>query len=153
MTPPLLLRAQELGRQEQGLAVVATTRADGSVQASVVNAGVLPHPVTGEEVVGFVARGHARKLVHLRARPRATVIFRSGWDWVAVEGQVTIAGPDDAAEGLDGDGVALLRRQVYAAAVGGTADDWAELDEKMDAERHAAVLVRPERLSTNPEER
>ena len=44
------------------MVVVSTARPDGSVNTSVVNAGVLPHPVTGEEVVGFVARGDARKL-------------------------------------------------------------------------------------------
>lgn len=33
--------------RDHGLAMVATTREDGSVQASVVNAGVLAHPVTG----------------------------------------------------------------------------------------------------------
>jgi hypothetical protein len=34
------------------LAVVSTARRDGSVQASVVNAGVLDHPVRGDRVVG-----------------------------------------------------------------------------------------------------
>ena len=38
---------RRLGAADHGLAVIATTRADGSVQASVVNAGVLDHPVTG----------------------------------------------------------------------------------------------------------
>jgi len=44
----LLDRAKELGAPEDGLVVVATIRTDGSAQASVVNAGVLDHPVTGE---------------------------------------------------------------------------------------------------------
>jgi hypothetical protein len=56
---PGLDRAQELGAKEDGLAVVVTSRADGSPQVSVVNAGVLAHPVTGERIVGFVARGGA----------------------------------------------------------------------------------------------
>jgi len=97
----LLDRAKELGAPEDGLVVVATIRTDGSAQASVVNAGVLDHPVTGESVVGFVARGRVRKLAILRARPRATVVFRSGWEWVTVEGDVELAGPDDRLEGLD----------------------------------------------------
>ncbi|HUF84403.1 MAG TPA: pyridoxamine 5'-phosphate oxidase family protein, partial [Acidimicrobiia bacterium] len=80
---PLLDRARELGVREAGLGVVATTRADGSLPASVVNAGVLDHPVTREPVVGFVIRGGARKVTNLRARPRVTVVFRSGWEWVA----------------------------------------------------------------------
>ena len=40
--------AAALGARDSGLVVVATTRADGTVQASVVNAGVMAHPVTGE---------------------------------------------------------------------------------------------------------
>ncbi len=75
---PLLYRARDLGAQESGLAVVVTSRADGTAQASVVNAGVLDHPVTALRVVGFVARGGARKLAHMRARPRVTMVFRSG---------------------------------------------------------------------------
>lgn len=39
-------------RREHGLSVVATLRADGTIQSSVVNAGVLHHPVTGAPVVG-----------------------------------------------------------------------------------------------------
>jgi hypothetical protein len=118
----------------------------------VVNAGVLAHPVSGEQVVGFVARGHARKLAHLRMRPRLTVVFRSGWDWVAVEGEAELAGPDDLLDGLDADDVPRLLRTVYAAAVGGTADDWAKLDESMASERHTAVLVRSLRIYSNPDE-
>jgi PPOX class probable F420-dependent enzyme len=149
---PLLDRAWELGAQESGLAVVVTSRADGTAQASVVNAGVLDHPVTGLRVVGFVARGGARKLAHLRARPRVTVVFRSGWEWVAVEGDAELVGPDDDQQGVHSSEVARLRRSVYAAAVGGTAGEWAALDEVMDAERHTAVLIRPVRVYSNPPE-
>src|SRR5580704_12062531 len=76
------------------LAVVATTRADGTVQASVVNAGIIAHPVSQEPVVAFVTYGRT-KLSNLRARPRATVVFRTGWQWAAVEGPAQIIGPDD----------------------------------------------------------
>ena len=38
----------ELAAREQFLAVVATLRADLTIQSSLVNAGVLLHPVTGE---------------------------------------------------------------------------------------------------------
>ena len=37
-----------------GLAVVSVARPDGTVASSVVNAGVLSHPVTGAAVVGLV---------------------------------------------------------------------------------------------------
>jgi Pyridoxamine 5'-phosphate oxidase len=145
-----LERARRLGSQESGLAVVVTSRPDGSAQASVVNAGVLEHPVTCELIVGFIARGGARKLVNLRLRPRLTVVFRSGWEWVAVEGVAELAGPDDQCEGLDSKDLPRLLRTVYAAAVGGNQDDWAELDDVMAAEGHAAVLVRPLRIYSNP---
>lgn len=143
-------RARELGAREDGLAVVTTTRADGSAPGSVVNAGVLDHPVTGEPVVGFVIRGGAKKLANLRVRPRATVVFRSGWEWVAVEGDADLAGPDDPLEGVESGPVLPLLREIYAAAVGGIADDWAGMDAEMEAERHTAALVRPTRVYSNP---
>jgi hypothetical protein len=39
-----LHQAAALAAPDQGLAVVATRRADGTIQASLVNAGVLEHP-------------------------------------------------------------------------------------------------------------
>lgn len=132
---------------EQYLAVVATTRGDGSVQASVVNAGLLEHPRTGERVVGFVTYGQT-KLANLRARPVTAVTFRAGWSWATVEGPAEIVGPDDAAEGIDAEGLRLLRRAVFTAA-GGSHDDWDTYDRTMAQQRRAAVLVRPERMYGN----
>lgn len=40
-----------LARPEQFLMTVATLRADGTIQASLVNAGMVAHPITGEEAV------------------------------------------------------------------------------------------------------
>ena len=131
-------RVRELGERESGLAVVFTTRADGTAPGSVVNAGVLDHPVTGKPVVAFVARGAVRKLANLLARPRVSLVFRSGWEWVAVEGEAEVAGDR------------RLLRDVYAAAVGGTSEEWAELNDVMAAERHTAVLVHPARVYSNP---
>ncbi len=87
-------------------------------------------------------------MTDLRARPQATVVFRSGWEWVAVEGMAELAGPDDHLEGLVNDSVGRLLRTMYAATVGGSSspDDWAQLDESMTAERHTAVLVRVVRV-------
>jgi len=118
----------------------------------VVNAGVIDDPVTGDPVVGFVARGGTKKLAYLRARPRVTVVFRSGWEWVAAEGEARLAGPDDSLDGFETGDVSRLIRTVYAAAVGGTQEDWAELDAVIDAERHAAVLVHASRIYSNPGE-
>ena len=139
-------RARQLGAQESGLAVAITTRGDGLPRASVVNAGVLEDPMTRGQVVGFVSRGAALKLADLRARPRATVVFRSGWEWVAVEGDARVIGPDDPFEGFSQDAVMSLVRTVYSAALGGTPDEWSRLDETMATERHTVVLISPRRI-------
>jgi PPOX class probable F420-dependent enzyme len=142
-------RVRELAAREHGLAVVVTSRADGSAPASVVNAGVLDHPLTGDAVVGLVARGGTRKLANLRARPRATVVFRVGWEWVTIEGAAELMGPDDAVPGFDPGTLPQLLRDVFTAA-GGTHDDWDEYDRVMATERRTVVLVRPDRVYSNP---
>jgi len=128
--------------------VVSTARANGTIQSSVVNAGVLVHPVTTQPVVAFVAAGSARRLSNLRARPRATVVVRAGWQWAGVEGPAELAGPDDPLEGIDGEGLRLLLRAIFTAA-GGAHDNWDEYDRVMAAERRVAVLVEPERTYGN----
>jgi PPOX class probable F420-dependent enzyme len=128
---------------EQGLVVVATARADGSVQSTVVNAGVMDHPVTGAPAVAFVAVGGSLKLKNLRERPRATVTVRSGWRWGTVEGSAELAGPDDVLAGVDD--VPALLRDIFTAA-GGTHDDWDEYDATMARERRAGVFVTPGRV-------
>ena len=133
---------------DHGLAMIATTRADGSVQASVVNAGVLDDPVTNRPVVGLVAGGSAVKLRLLRRTGRATVVFRAGWEWVAVEGAVRLIGPDDLPDGFPAERVPQLLRDVFTAA-GGTHEDWDEYDRVMAAQRRTAVLVEPTRVTTN----
>ena len=134
---------------DHGLVAVSTVRADGSVQATVVNAGVLQHPVTGVEVVGLVARGNARKVHNLRADPRATVVARAGWQWAAVEGVADVIGPDDPHPDVAPDALRVLLQDVFRAA-GGTHDDWDTYDRVMADERRAAVLVTPRRTSGNP---
>lgn len=143
-----LALVEEIAAGDHHLAVVATTRVDGTIQSSVVNAGVLPHPVDGEPVVAFVTYGPA-KLANLRHRPRAAVTFRSGWQWVAVEGPCALAGPDDALAGMAPSAVPSLLRAVFRAA-GGEHDDWATYDRVMAEQRRVAVLVRPARITTNP---
>jgi PPOX class probable F420-dependent enzyme len=133
---------------DHGLCVVSTLRPDDTIQASVVNAGVLDHPLTGRPVVAFVAMGGSRKLANLRARPRATVVARVGWEWAAAEGPVELVGPDDPVAGIDAERLRLLLRDVFTAA-GGTHDDWDTYDDVMARERRTAVLVTPERLYSN----
>jgi PPOX class probable F420-dependent enzyme len=142
-----LAEFEKIGAQDSYLAVIATTRADGSSQASVVNAGVLEHPVTGEQVVGFVTFGRA-KLGNLRRRPWTTVVFRASWQWGAIEGPADIIGPDDPFEGFDQSQLPDLLRDVFRAA-GGTHDDWNEYDRVMAEQRRAAVLVHPRRIYSN----
>lgn len=128
---------------EHGLAVVATARADSGVQASVVNAGVLR--LDGRDLVAFVVRGDALKLRNLRRNPRVTAVFRSGWQWAAVEGTAEIVGPDDPSATVPADRLPVLLRDVFTSA-GGAHDDWEEYDRVMAAERRAAVLVTPTRI-------
>jgi hypothetical protein len=137
----------EFGRlidADHGLVVVSALRPDGTIQSSVVNAGVLPHPVTGAQVVGLVSRGDARRLGYLRARPRATVVVRGGWQWAFAEGPVELCGPDDPMPGVDAERLRLLLREIFTAA-GGTHDDWPTYDRVMAEERRTAVLLAPER--------
>jgi PPOX class probable F420-dependent enzyme len=137
----------EIGRADQFLAVVSTLRTDDSIQASVVNAGVLAHPVSGIGVVGFVTYGKT-KLANLRARPQISITFRSGWQWVTVEGRAELIGPDDGLGEIDDEAYRLLLRAVFTAA-GGVHDDWAAYDRTMIEQRRTAVLVSPKRLYGN----
>ncbi len=133
---------------DHGLVVVSTARADGSIQSSVVNAGVVDHPVTREPVVAFVARGSAQRLANLRARDQTTVVIRAGWRWAGVEGHAQLVGPDDPLDGIDDERRRVLLRDIFTAA-GGTHDDWDEYDRAMTAERRVAVLVAPTRTYGN----
>ncbi|GLW07045.1 PPOX class F420-dependent enzyme [Microtetraspora sp. NBRC 13810] len=133
-----------LAATERGLVVVSTLRADGTIQASLVNAGLLAHPLTGVPVVGFVTYGRV-KLANLRARPQVTVTVRSGWAWATVEGTAGLIGPDDPASGVDGERLRLLLREVFTAA-GGSHDDWDEYDRVMAEQRRTVVLLAPARI-------
>jgi len=134
---------------DHGLVVVSTLRDDGTINSSVVNAGVLPHPVTGQAVVGMVLRGGTRKLDHLRKRPYANVVVRAGWQWAAAEGRAELAGPDDPMPGIDAERLRLLLREIFTAA-GGTHEDFGTYDRVMREERRAALFVHPERVYSNP---
>lgn len=140
--------AVALAATESGLAVISTVRADGSVQASLVNVGLLPHPAGGQPSLGFTTYGKV-KLANLRARPQLAVTFRKGWQWATVEGRAELAGPDDTAPWLaDADQLRLLLREVFTAA-GGTHDNWPEYDRVMAEERRAVVLIEPTRVYSN----
>jgi len=134
---------REISAANGGLAVVSATRADGSIHSSLVNAGVADHPAGGL-ALATVVRSSARKLALWRARPHATAAFSHRWQWVSVEGTVTIYGPDDLAHpDLPG-----LLRAVFTAA-GGSHDNWDEYDRVMAEERRAVVAISPTRTLTN----
>src|ERR1700689_4412206 len=107
---------------DHGLVGGSTLRPDGTIQSSGVHPGVLPQPVAGAQVVGLVSRGDAHRVVNLRARPRATVVVRAGWEWASAEGPAELAGPDDPMPGVAAERLRLLLREAFTAA-GGTHED------------------------------
>ena len=130
---------------EHGLAVVSTTQADGRVLSSVVNCGVTTHPVTGEATVALVSRGGAARLAHVRRGSEVTVAAQRSWRWVAVTGPCDLIGPDDPTDGIEGDRLRLLLREVFQAA-GGTHDDWDEYDRVMAEDRRCCMFIDPGRI-------
>jgi PPOX class probable F420-dependent enzyme len=128
------------------LAVVATTRPDGTVHTSVVNAGLVDDPVSNQPAVGFVVGGDAVKLTHLRRSGRAAAVFRQGWQWASIEGPVRLVGPDDPSGEVDPAEIPALLRSVFSA-LGGTHEDWAEYDRVMAEERRTAVFIHPDRIT------
>jgi PPOX class probable F420-dependent enzyme len=140
---------EDLVPLDHGLSVVVTRRADHSPHTSVVNAGVLAHPVTGDRAVAFVAAGGTRKLANLRADPTIAVVLRAGWQWTTVEGQAQLIGPDDPHPEVDDERLRLLLREIFTAA-GGEHEDWATYDRTMRDERRTAVFVAPTRTYSNP---
>lgn len=143
-----LAEAFSLAQDDSGLAVVSTLRADNTIQSSLINAGPLAHPSTGEPTLGFVTYGRV-KLANLRDRPQVAVTFRRGWQWATVEGYAELAGPDDPQPWLkSGNILPRLLRDIFTAA-GGTHDDWDEYDRTMLEQRRTAVLITPTRIYSN----
>ena len=136
---------ERLASGDQGLVTFSISRTDGSVHSSVVNAGLMAHPVSGERVVATVLRGPSWKLQRLREHPRCTILFRVGWEWASVDGPAELIGPVDSFPGFEPAGVPQLLRDVFTAA-GGTHDDWDEYDRAMVEDGRTAVFIRPSRI-------
>jgi PPOX class probable F420-dependent enzyme len=136
-----------LAAKESGLVVVSTLRTDGMIQSSLVNAGVLDHPLGGRPTLAFVTYGRV-KLANLRSRPQLSVTARSGWAWATVEGTARLIGPDDPVDGVDAERLRLLLREIFAAA-GGAHDDWNAYDQVMREQRRTAVLIDATRIYRN----
>jgi PPOX class probable F420-dependent enzyme len=147
--PTKIALIREIASADRGWAVLATARRDATIQASVINAGLAEHPISGELMVACVVRGDAVKLRTMRRTGRATIVFRHGPRWVTVEGAVSLIGPDDPANGFDQANLPKLLRDVFTA-IGGTHDDWPTYDRVMAEERRAAVFIEMERVYTNP---
>jgi hypothetical protein len=139
---------RDLAKRDNFFAVVAVARADGTVHASVVKAGVLDDPEDGAPSVGLVVAGATRKLAYFRRNGQATVVFKDAGSWAAVEGPVRLVGPDDSSPLGRGRSVAAVIREVYQAA-GGDHDDWEQFDRVMSEDRRCAVFVRADRITGN----
>src|SRR5919202_1535210 len=89
-SPANLQLLRRLALAAHHLAVLATARPNGSIQATVVTAGVMTDPLAGQPAVACVAGGGTVKLTNLRRDPRATIVFRAGGEWVTIEGRVSL---------------------------------------------------------------
>ena len=114
---------------DYGLSVAVNLRRNGTPQATVVNAGVLPHPVTGAGAIGFVSPSATAKLANLRVNPTVSLTIRSGWQRATVEGSAQLIGPDDPHPDIDDERQRLLIREIFAAA--GVTQDWEAYDQAM----------------------
>lgn len=141
-------KVRRLIAAENGLCTFVCLGADGAPHTSVVNAGVMEHPVSGEVSVALVVRSKAAKIRLLRSDPRTAISFRHNWDWVAVHGNASLVGLDDPADGFDLAGLPALLREVFQSA-GGTHDDWDTYDQVMAEERRLAVFVSIDRIAAN----
>jgi len=113
-------------------AVLATTRADGNPQLSLVAAAV------DGDVVVVSTRETAMKTKNLRRRPRASIIvFTDNFygDSVQVEGPVEVVSLPQAMEGL----------VAYYRQVAGEHPDWDDYRAAMERERRVLLRITVER--------
>ena len=135
--------------EETGLATVSTTQIDGRVLSSVVNCGMIEHPLTGDTCVAFVSGSKAARLKHIDRGSQVTISVRRGWAWSSVTGPADLIRPEQLPETVDKEQMRLLLREVFHAA-GGVHDDLEEYDRAMAQEGRIVVCVTPERVLGNP---
>ena len=135
--------------EETGLATVSTTQADGRVLSTVVNCGMIKHPLTGSTCVAFVSGGNAARLKHVDRGSQVTVSVRRGWVWSSVTGPADLIKSESLPEGIDSEKMRLLLRAVFHAA-GGVHDDLEDYDKAMAREKRVVVCVSPDRILGNP---
>lgn len=114
-------------------AIVITTRADGSAQASPVTSGVDPE---GRIVVAtYPERAKTR---NARLRPRASVLVLSddfGGPWVQVDGTAEVLDVPEAVEPL----------VEYFRSISGEHPDWDEYREAMVRQGKSLLRITPDR--------
>ena len=135
--------------EETGLATVSTTQADGRVLSTVVNCGMIKHPLTGGTCVAFVSGSKAARLRHIDRGAQVTVNVRRGWVWSSATGPADLIRPESLPESIDEEQMRLLLREVFHAA-GGVHDDLEEYARAMAQEARVVVCVTPERIMGNP---
>ena len=135
--------------EETGLVTVSTTQVDGRVLSSVVNCGMIEHPLTGDTCVAFVSGSKAARLKHIDRGSQVTITARRGWAWSSVTGPADLIRPEQVPESIDKEQMRLLLREVFHAA-GGVHDDLEEYDRTMLQEGRVVVCVTPERVLGNP---
>jgi hypothetical protein len=137
-----LLEFGAIAVRDHGLCVMSTHRNDGHIHSTVVNAGVVEHPLTGDSVVAVITDARSGKVANLRVTPRATVSARADWSWTTVEGDVEVI--DVTLLGRDP--FCRLLRDVSAAAIGGTPENWRAHVDGLNLDDHAVVLITPVRV-------
>ncbi|WP_419842517.1 pyridoxamine 5'-phosphate oxidase family protein [Candidatus Poriferisodalis sp.] len=148
MSEPALDKLRRLVAAEHGLCSFVCLDHGGGPHVSIVNAGVMDSPASGETSVACVVRADARKVRLLRSDPRAAVAFRHRWDWVAVHGTAQLIGLDDPVSSVADADIPELLRDVFRAAAG-THEDWDEYDRVMAAQRRLAVFVSLDHVTSN----
>lgn len=148
MAEPAIDKLRRLVAAEDGLCSFVCLDSSGSPHVSIINAGVMDNPVTGETSVACVVRANARKARLLRDDPRAAIAFRHRWDWVAVHGNAQLIGLDDPAEGFDNDNLPELLREVFRSA-GGAHEDWDTYDRVMARQRRLAIFITLDHITSN----
>jgi len=135
--------------EETGLATISTSQVDGRVLSSVVNCGMIEHPLTGDVCVALVSGSKATRLKHIDRGSQVTISVRRGWAWSSATGPADLIRPEKLPEGIDTEQMRLLLREVFHAA-GGVHDDLEEYDRAMAQEKRVVVCVTPERILGNP---
>ena len=135
--------------EETCLATVSTTQIDGRILSTVVNCGMIEHPITGDTCVAFVSGSNAARLKHIERVSQLNDSVRRGWVWSSVTGPADLIKSESLPEGIDSEKMRLLLREVCHAA-GGVHDDLEEYDNAMARVKRVVVCVSPDRILGNP---